>query len=85
MQPTLSPTEEIESTKTNGYAKHEEINGKPLNAVQETTTTTTMSSSSESEERVVLPVEMASMVPLKALMGKLIHKAHADLITLTET
>ncbi|GAN01025.1 mediator of RNA polymerase II transcription subunit 14-like [Mucor ambiguus] len=83
MQPVLSPKDEIESTKTNGYIKHEEINGKPLNAVQETTTT--MTSNNDNEEKVVLPVEMASMVPLKALIGKLIHKAHADLITLTET
>lgn len=83
MQPLLSPTEEIESAKTNGYAKHEEINGKPVNAVQETATTKT--SNNDHEEKVVLPVEMASMVPLKALIGKLIHKAHADLITLTET
>lgn len=82
MQPILSPKEEIESTGTNGYAKHEEINGKPLNAIQKTTT---MTSNNDNEEKVVLPVEMASMVPLKALIGKLIHKAHADLITLTET
>lgn len=78
MQPILSPTEDLEATKTNGYTKHEEINGKPLNAIQET-------NKDDKDEKVVLPVEMASMVPLKALIGKLIHKAHADLMTLTDT
>ncbi|KAI9273703.1 mediator complex subunit MED14-domain-containing protein [Sporodiniella umbellata] len=37
------------------------------------------------EEKVVLPVEMASMIPLKSLIGKLIHKSYADLMTLTDT
>ncbi|KAI8985388.1 mediator complex subunit MED14-domain-containing protein [Pilobolus umbonatus] len=37
------------------------------------------------EEKIVLPVEMASMVPLKTLIGKMIYKSHADLMTLTDT
>lgn len=36
-------------------------------------------------EKVVLPVEMACMVPLRTLIGKLVHKAHADLMTLVDT
>lgn len=74
MQPTSA-----EDENANGYIKHEEnINGKQiknkLNGLKE-----------EQEEKVVLPVEMASMVPLRALIGKLVHKAHADLMTLTDT
>jgi hypothetical protein len=48
------------------------------------TTTTTVTNKNE-KVKAVLPVEMASMVPLRTLVGKLIHKAHADLMTLTDT
>ena len=37
------------------------------------------------DEKIVLPNEMASMVPLQVLIGKMIRKAHADLMTLTDT
>lgn len=72
----MQPTSTEEQQVTNGHIKHEEnINGKhKLDGIKE-----------EQEEKVVLPVEMASMVPLRALIGKLVHKAHADLMTLTDT
>ncbi|KAG0184516.1 mediator complex subunit [Apophysomyces sp. BC1034] len=38
-----------------------------------------------SDEKIVLPVEMASMVSLRNLVGKMIYKSHADLMTLTDT
>ncbi|KAI9317591.1 mediator complex subunit MED14-domain-containing protein [Dichotomocladium elegans] len=37
------------------------------------------------EEKIVLPVEMISMVSLRELIGKMIRKATADLYTLTDT
>ncbi|KAI8150222.1 mediator complex subunit MED14-domain-containing protein [Fennellomyces sp. T-0311] len=40
---------------------------------------------SRPDEKIVLPNEMASMVPLQVLIGKMIRKAHADLMTLTDT
>ncbi|CAO3599157.1 unnamed protein product [Absidia cylindrospora] len=48
-------------------------------------TTYTNGDSNHSKEKIVLPVEMASMVPLRTLVGKMINKAHADLMTLTDT
>ncbi|KAG0985182.1 hypothetical protein G6F29_004223 [Rhizopus arrhizus] len=39
----------------------------------------------KTEEKIVLPVEMASMVSLKSLIGKLVHKSYSDLMTLTDT
>lgn len=70
MQPTSTASENIETnTEPNGYTK-------PVDQIN---------SKSSSEEKVVLPVEMASMVSLRALIGKLVHKSHADLMTLTDT
>ncbi|KAI8368341.1 mediator complex subunit MED14-domain-containing protein [Choanephora cucurbitarum] len=40
---------------------------------------------SKDKEKIVLPVEMASMVPLRTLIAKLVHKSYADLLTLTDT
>lgn len=36
-------------------------------------------------ERIALPNEMASMVPLQVLIGKMVNKTYADLQTLTDT
>lgn len=73
MQRTLT-----EGGFTNGYVKHEEkINGERIS--------TSDGLKGDPEEKAVLPVEMASMIPLRAVIGKLIHKAHADLMTLTDT
>jgi hypothetical protein len=70
MQPTLTASEETETiTQPNGYSKKVDQ----------------INGKSTVEEKVVLPVEMASMVSLRALIGKLIHKSHADLMTLTDT
>jgi hypothetical protein len=70
MQPTLTASEEIETiAQPNGYTKQVDQ----------------INGKSSLEEKVVLPVEMASMVSLRALIGKLVHKSHADLMTLTDT
>jgi hypothetical protein len=71
MQPILTTTEEKQTTQTNGYVK--QPNGTPSKPIMKT------------EEKIVLPVEMASMVSLKSLIGKLVHKSYSDLMTLTDT
>ncbi|KAI8064780.1 mediator complex subunit MED14-domain-containing protein [Gongronella butleri] len=37
------------------------------------------------KEKMELPVEMAGMVPLRLLIGKMVSKAYSDLMTLTDT
>lgn len=70
MQPILKADEQqLTSTQTNGYVK--QVNGTPK--------------SKPNQEKIVLPVEMASMISLKSLIGKLVHKSYADLLTLTDT
>lgn len=70
MQPILKADEQQPtSTQTNGYVK--QVNGTPK--------------SKPNQEKIVLPVEMASMISLKSLIGKLVHKSYADLLTLTDT
>ncbi|KAI8372823.1 mediator complex subunit MED14-domain-containing protein [Radiomyces spectabilis] len=39
----------------------------------------------DNDNDVVLPVEMACMVSLRALVGKMVQKAYAELMTLTDT
>lgn len=76
-----------ETAQTNGHVKHEEtVNGKEalVGAVLADKQGHTGDRNTK-EEKIVLPNEMASMVPLQLLVGKVIRKAHADLMTLTDT
>lgn len=75
MQPILSTDDTEAMTQSNGNVQDmDEMNGTNLKHTKH-----------EDKEKVVLPVEMACMVPLRALIGKLVHKSHADLMTLTDT
>ncbi|KAI8087237.1 mediator complex subunit MED14-domain-containing protein [Thamnidium elegans] len=85
MQPISSTDDTEPITQSNGYVQ-------PMDNINGTDSKLTMTAATkkdktieETQEKVVLPVEMACMVPLRALIGKLIHKSHADLMTLTDT
>lgn len=69
----------------NGLTPIEEKKEQQKHKQQKQETIYTNGNSNDSIEKIVLPVEMASMVPLRTLTGKMINKAHADLINLTET
>ncbi|KAI9308076.1 mediator complex subunit MED14-domain-containing protein [Cunninghamella echinulata] len=86
----VSPMDQSPALKEiNGHGKqpHEEngINYKMENIKHEKQLTNTMNGDNASSDKIVLPVEMAGMVPLRTLIGKMINKAHADLMTLTDT
>lgn len=85
------------STEVNGYGKQQQHLPQANNGFDDNNGTHISNSSKEQQrsfangdntplpKKIVLPVEMASMVPLRTLVGKMIHKAHADLMTLTDT
>jgi hypothetical protein len=81
MQPILTTTDDTKLTQSNGYVKQQQQHTDEMNGTKSSNTT----QQQQSEEKVVLPVEMACMVPLRTLIGKLIHKSHSDLMTLTDT
>ncbi|SAM07877.1 hypothetical protein [Absidia glauca] len=84
------------STEVNGYGKQQQhlpqtnngfddTNGTHINSNKEQQRPLVNGDNTPVPKKIVLPVEMASMVPLRTLVGKMIHKAHADLMTLTDT
>lgn len=87
MLPISQTGENQGSTETNGHGVHEDsINGK--NAVADFAHSDNEIRNGEcngNEAKIVLPTEMASMVSLRTLIGKLIRKGYADLMTLTDT
>jgi hypothetical protein len=84
------------STDVNGYGKQQQHlpqenngfddkNGTHISSNKEQQRPLTNGDNTPLPKKIVLPVEMASMVPLRTLVGKMIHKAHADMMTLTDT
>lgn len=82
MQPILSTDDTEPITQPNGHVQS--IGG--MNGTEKVSLMKTDDNNENGQdEKIVLPVEMACMVPLRTLIGKLIHKSHADLMTLTDT
>lgn len=87
MQPILSTDNTEPITQSNGYVKQsDDMDGvKTIISNDNRGEDNNEKQKEKNSEKVVLPVEMACMVPLRALIGKLVHKSHADLITMTDT
>lgn len=83
MQPILNNTNDSNAI-TNGYIKQQQQQMDDLDGTKSFTKHVQQIEEGE-EEKVVLPVEMACMVPLKTMIGKLVRKSHADLMTLVDT
>ncbi|KAL0095351.1 mediator complex subunit MED14-domain-containing protein [Phycomyces blakesleeanus] len=82
---TISQTKHNqETTETNGHVKQDHKNGKKAEVLTEILPHSEQTQIDHAD-KVVLPVEMASMVPLRVLIGKMVRKSHADLMTLTDT
>ncbi|KAF7726089.1 mediator complex subunit [Apophysomyces ossiformis] len=89
MQP-ISQTEQPDNgtTEINGHViQQHEFNGQKASMLMQKQQQETQNGEHEvsGEEKIVLPVEMASMVSLRSLVGKMIYKSYADLMTLTDT
>ena len=98
MQPISQSDENQRPMETNGHIQENGNNGKKttstttttINNTHDASTTTIMKQNgnhtiTDEQQKITLPNEMACMVPLKTLIGKMIRKAHADLMTLTDT
>lgn len=83
---TIDQTQRMESNKDGHF--NDALNGTkpaPTPPTHDTKTTEKTKPNGDADNKVVLPNEMACMVPLKILVGKLIRKAYEDLMTLTDT
>ncbi|ORY98525.1 mediator complex subunit MED14-domain-containing protein [Syncephalastrum racemosum] len=83
---TIDQTPRMENNKDDHF--NDALNGTkpvPTPPAHDTKTTEKTKTNGDADNKVVLPNEMACMVPLKILVGKLIRKAYEDLMTLTDT
>ncbi|KAI8967316.1 mediator complex subunit MED14-domain-containing protein [Mycotypha africana] len=77
---TLKPEEKLHSQNINGTSVNGQLKEKEKATVEEG-----KNNDEKETEKIALPVEMACMVPLRVMLGKLVHKAHSDLMTLVDT